>query len=135
MKDCALGAVNLVQLLRIQSQGTMPVQASGPGGDGLDVERASTSPSRPASSKSTMRKIVKATHIFTNQIFGVLGITPKMLTKAAGAAHGVSEDPAKMEMIRLRAGVVRDPRGKYPRCDGRPTQLGPSGGKMRRGRR
>jgi hypothetical protein len=113
VKDCALGAVNLVQLLRIQSQGTMPVQAAAPASMTLMLNALDFAEQAGLAEIGT-EQIVRATRIFSNQIFTVLGITPQMLTKAAGAVHEVSEDPAKMEMVRRRAGVVRDPRSSTP---------------------
>lgn len=113
VKDCALGAVNLVQLLRIQSQGTMPVQAMAAAAMTLMLNALDFA-EQAGLVEIGNEQIVRATQIFSNQIFNVQGITPQMLTRLAGAVHGVSEDPTKMEMIRRRAGVVRDPRASLP---------------------
>lgn len=113
VKDCALGAVNLVQMLRIQSQGTMPVQAMAPAAMTLMLNALDFA-EQAGLVKVDTPAIVRATNIFTNQIFAVLGITPKMLTQAAGAVHGIAEDPTKMEAIKRRAGVVRDPAASTP---------------------
>lgn len=113
VKDCALGAVNLVQLLRIQSQGTMPVQAMAPAAMTLMLNALDFA-EQAGLVEIDNEAIVRATRIFTNQIFAVLGVTPQMLTQAAGGVHGIAENSTQMEMIKRRAGVVRDPLASTP---------------------
>jgi hypothetical protein len=113
VSDCALGAVNLVQMLRLQSQGTMPVQAMVPAAMVLMLNALDFA-ERARLAEIDNEQIVRATHIFTNQIFAVLGITPQMVHRTASAVQGFIEDPAKLELIRRRAGVVRDPRASLP---------------------
>lgn len=58
--------------------------------------------------------IDQATRAATDRIATVTHVTPDRLQKAAAAAHGVMKDPQKMQMVRLRAGIDRDPRAPTP---------------------
>lgn len=113
VNDCALGAVNLVQMLRLQSQGTMPDQAMAPAAMTLMLHALDFA-EQAGILTVDMEVLTRATRLYTNQIFKVRGITPQMLTKAAGAVREVADSPEKMEMVKRRAGVVRDPRASSP---------------------
>lgn len=113
VSDCALGAVNLVQLLRLDSQGTMPVQAMAPAAFTLMLNALDFAESAGLVDVDN-ETIVRATHLYTNTIFKVLGVTSGMLTKGAAAVQGVADNPGQMEMIKRRAGLVRDPQASTP---------------------
>lgn len=113
VSDCALGAVNLVMLLRVQSQGTMPDQAMAPAAATLMLHALDFA-EQAGLVAVDMEALTRAMRLYTNQIFKARGITPQMLTKAAGAVRGVVDNPEQMELIKRRAGVVRDPRASSP---------------------
>lgn len=113
VRDCVRGAVNIVAHLKLMSRGTMPVRAMVPAAlslmlQGLDfVDKANI--------KSIGRdELARATRMFIDDITKMLGVTPQMLQQAAALAQGVMNDPAKMELVKRRAGIVRDPRAGVP---------------------
>ncbi len=111
--DAAVGAINLVMLMRKQSRGTMPAKAIPPAAMTLMLQALDFV------DKSRIKRISapdldRATHIFTNHMFTVNGITPAMLRSMAVKVHGVTQDPTHMEMLARRAGVVKDPRASQP---------------------
>lgn len=113
VNDAAVGAVNLVLLMRKQSRGTMPIKALVPAAMTLMLQ-ALDFVDKARITKVTAKKLDRATLIFRNQIFGAFHITPDVLKKAATAAHGVMQNPAQMDIIARRTGVVKDPRASVP---------------------
>lgn len=113
VSDCALGAVNLIQLLKMNSQGTMPEQAAAPAGFTLMLVALDFAASAGLI-EIDMETIVRATHLYTNQAFKVNGITPQMLARMGVDTQGVMENPGQLELLRRRAGVVRDPGASTP---------------------
>lgn len=111
--ESAVGAINLVMLMRRQSRGTMPAKAIPPAAMTLMLQ-ALDFVDKARIKKIGAKDLDRATHIFTNHIFTVFGITPAMLNKLAVRAHGISQDPTQMEMLARRAGVVKDPRASMP---------------------
>lgn len=103
--DCAKGAVNLVLILRRQAKGVMPLKAMVPAGmtlmiKALDfVDKSKIMPIDNAT-------LVKATHIFTNEMFGAFKISPQMLHHAADKVHGMTQDPATMDKMRKASGIT-----------------------------
>lgn len=111
--DCAKGAINLCLLLKRQSRGTMPLKAMVPAAYTLMLHALDFA-GKMGLVKIDNSIVVQATHYFTNHIFQVLKITPKMLSTAAHNLHGIVSDPAKMELINRKAGTVKDPRASEP---------------------
>lgn len=111
--DAAVGAVNLVLLMRKQSRGTMPIKALVPAAMTLMLQALDFC-EKARITKITPKKLDRATLIFRNQIFGAFHITPDVLKAAAAKAHGVMQDPAQMDIIARRTGVVKDPRASVP---------------------
>jgi hypothetical protein len=111
--DCAQGAVALVLIMRRESKGVMPMKAMIPAGmtlmfHGLDfVDRAKIA-------KIAAPEIDRAARIFTNTLFAKLKITPAMLQHAAGRVHAITQDPAAMAAINLKAGLTRHPNAATP---------------------
>lgn len=111
--ECARGAINLVVLLGHQSRGHMPTKAMIPASmtlmlQALDVvDRAKIAP-------VGRDQLVQATHIWSNRVMTVFKIPPQMLNKMADMSHKVMTNPTQMEMIKRRAGLVRDPRASTP---------------------
>jgi hypothetical protein len=59
-------------------------------------------------------ELVRATHIFTDTIFARFGITKQGLANAAQRVHAITQDPAAMNAINLKAGVVAHPGALSP---------------------
>lgn len=114
---CATGAVNLVMLMKSQAKGTVPPQAIPPAAmtlmlQGLDLlERAGVV-------KIDADELARATHIYTDRIMAVYKVTPELLKKAAGRVHQIMQDPAKMELINRKAGIVKAPGASEPTVPG-----------------
>jgi hypothetical protein len=111
--DCAKGAVALVLIMRMHSKGVMPMQAGIPAGvslmlHGLDfIDHAKVvSIAEP--------ELVRATTMFTNQLFFKLGISPQMLTSASQRVHQIVQDPDAMHKIQLKAGILKAPNAATP---------------------
>lgn len=113
LKDCAEGAVNLVMVLRRGARGVMPLKAMIPGAFTLMLEALDVA-ERIGAVKVGNEELAQATKFFNDYLFKVLKITPEMLNKAAGAAYGVISDRDKMEVVKRRVGLVKDPRASTP---------------------
>jgi hypothetical protein len=59
-------------------------------------------------------ELVRATHIFTNEMFAACHITPPMLARAANRVHAITQDPQAMEAIKMKAGLTRHPMAATP---------------------
>lgn len=108
VNDCAKGAVNLAMLLRKQSRGTMPLKAMIPAAMTLMLHALDFV------DKSGMKKIgtpelVEATHTFANFMFKQIGLSPQMLQKAHESVTAVTNDPAHLEAMKRKAGMVKAP--------------------------
>jgi hypothetical protein len=113
VNDCAKGAVNLVFLLRKQTRGTMPVQALVPAGMTLMLH-ALDFVDKIGLMKIGTPELVQATHTFTNMMFRNLGISPQMLAKAHESVENVAKDPAHLEAMKQKAGIVKSPNSSTP---------------------
>lgn len=111
--DCAKGAINLCLLLRRQSRGTMPLKAMIPAAYTLMLHALDFA-AKAGMVTINNGVVVQATHYFTNHIFSVLKITPQMLQTASTNLHKITSDPAKMELINRKAGVVKSPMASEP---------------------
>ncbi len=106
--DCAIGAINLVLLMKQHARGVMPVKAMVPAAmtlmlQGLDlVDKAGIA-------KVGAAELARATRIFNNHLFNVLKITPAVLQNMGTKVHAVMQDPAHMDLIARKAGVVKAP--------------------------
>lgn len=109
INDCAIGAVNLVMILRGRSRGTMPDNALAPAAMALMLQALDFA-DKSGIVKVGKDEMVRATRTFFNRIFAAFKITTPMLNKMAGSVGGVMNDPAKLEAINRRAGTVKDPR-------------------------
>lgn len=113
VNDSAVGAVNLVMLMSKQSRGTMPIKALVPAAMAIMLQALDFC-EKARITKITPKKLDRATLIYRNHIFSAFRITPEVLKKAAVHAHGVMQDPTKMDIIARRVGVVKDPRASQP---------------------
>lgn len=113
VNDCAKGAVNLVFLLRKQTRGTMPVQALVPAGMTLMLH-ALDFVDKMGIKKIGTPELVEATHTFTNMMFRNLGVSPQMLQKAHESVENVAKDPAHLEAMKQKAGIVKAPTASTP---------------------
>lgn len=113
VKDCAVGAVNLAVLMRVHSRMSMPVQAMVPASMTLMLHALDMA-NRLGLVKVDQNVVNTATHIFTEYWVRSQGITPQMITHAAGIVHGITQDPTKMDMLARRTGVVKHPMASEP---------------------
>lgn len=120
IKAAADGAVSLVLMLRLQSRNTMPVKAMIPAGATL-MFHALDFLDKSGAVKIGVNELAQATRIFGDRIMRAMGMTPQKLTALATKVHAVSQDPAQMDTLAKRTGVVRDPRASLP------TPLPPGG--------
>lgn len=119
VKACAVGAVNLAFML-IKSDQTPPtdrVLAATVHASYLLMLQALDVAAKMGLVEITEGDggtIDKATRMATNQIAMNMHLTPDKLNTAATKVHGVMKDPKKMQDIRLKIGVDRDPRAPEP---------------------
>lgn len=106
--DCAVGAVNLVLILRKESKGIMPLKAMVPAGMTLMLKALDFADSI-GSVKIDNDALVRATHIFTNHLMAAFRITPTMIQTAMQRTHALMQDPQKMAAIKMKAGVMKHP--------------------------
>jgi hypothetical protein len=118
--DAAKGAVAMVIVMRKEAKGIMPMKAMVPAALTLML-KALDFADRSGIVKVAEPELVRATHIFTDQIFARTGITKAGLQKAANRVHAITQDPEAMAKINLRAGITRHPMAAEP------TPLPPSG--------
>lgn len=108
LSDCAIGAINLVLLLRKQSRNTMPMKALVPGAMTLMLQALDFA-DRTGLLKVGNGELVQATHIFTSHIFKMLNITGPMLQTAAQKIRQITSDPASVEKMQHAAGTMKAP--------------------------
>lgn len=111
--DAAKGAVSLVIILRQQAHGVMPLKAAVPAAMTLML-KALDFIDRSKIAKVGQPELVRATHIFTDTIFARFGITKAGLANAATKIHAITQDPASVEKLNLKAGVTRHPMAATP---------------------
>lgn len=108
VKGAARGAVALALILRREAKGVMPLKAMIPAALTLMLH-ALDFVNRSGAAAVGQKELVRATHIFANDMLGAFNITPPMLKRAAAQVHAVTQDPAKMEMIHRKLGSVVAP--------------------------
>lgn len=113
ISDCAVGAVNLVLLMRKESRGTMPYKAMIPAAMTLML-KALDFADRLGLVKITNDELVKATHIFTNTLMARFKITAPMIHNAVRKVHGIMQSPRNMELLKRKAGMVVAPNASSP---------------------
>lgn len=120
--DAARGAVALVLAMKHQAKGVMPPKAMIPAGMTL-MFHALDFLDRAGVVKVSEPEIDSATRTFTNLLFQKLGITTAILQRLTGRVHQITQDPASMAAINLKAGVTRHPNAATPT----PLPSGPPG--------
>ena len=113
VSDAAKGAVALVIILRKQARGIMPLKAAVPAAMTLML-KALDFADRAKIVKVGQPELVRATHIFTDDIFAKFGITKQGLANAAQRVHAITQDPDAMAKINLKAGVTQHPLAAAP---------------------
>ncbi len=113
VKAAARGAVALALILRREAKGVMPIKAMVPAALTLMLH-ALDLVNRAGKVKVGEPELVRAAHIFANDLFGAFNITPPMLHRAAAMVHAVTQDPQAMQAIRLKAGIDRHPNAAIP---------------------
>ncbi len=95
----AKGAVGLMLIMRKDARGAMPMKAAVPA------------------------ELVRGTHVFTDFLFARMGITKQGLANVAAKVHGLTQDPAAMQAIQMKAGLLKHPMAATPT----PLPPGPGG--------
>jgi hypothetical protein len=106
VRDCALGAVHLALILRRQSRGTMPLQSMIPAAATLMLKALDFASSSKLATIDT-NAVVRASHIFTNEIFKSFQISPKMIQHAGAKVHALTQDPVAMKKMRIASGFEK----------------------------
>jgi hypothetical protein len=112
VRDAAKGAVSLVLILRRNARGVMPLKAMVPAAMTLML-RALDFVNRTGTKIGTP-ELVRATHIFTNEVFAAFHITPAMLAHASTQVHALTQDPVAMAAINQKAGITQHPNAANP---------------------
>jgi hypothetical protein len=113
VSDAAQGAAALVLTMQKQSKGVMPMKAMIPAGITL-VFHALDFIDRAKVATIAEPQIDRASTIYVNTMFHKLGITPAMLQQATGNVHRLMNDPASMQKIQMKAGLLRHPDSATP---------------------
>ena len=108
VNDCAVGAVHLALIMRKQTHNTMPLKSMVPGAMTLMLQALDFC-DKSGIAKIGNAELVRATHVFTNTVFKAFKITPNMINVAATKVHSAMQDPAKMELLKRQAGLVKHP--------------------------
>jgi hypothetical protein len=111
--DAAKGAISLCLILRKQAHGVMPLKAMVPAAMTLML-KALDFADRSKIIQIGTPELVRATHIFTDFLFARFGITKAGLANAANRVHAITQDPAQMELINRKAGIVKSPDASEP---------------------
>lgn len=99
VRDCAVGAVNLVLYLRSIAKGTMPPEAMIPAATTLMLQALDFA-DQAGIQKIGKPELARATHIFTNAILQGFGVTTKILDRAAGQVQGLTQNPEQLEALK-----------------------------------
>ncbi len=113
--DCAAGAVGLVLLLYKHTKGTMPIKAMVPAGMTLMLHALDFASKLGA--KIGNAELDRATRIYANTMFKNLGITPQMLQKGHDNIAAAIKDPAYLELMQRKAGLLKAPNASTPTGD------------------
>lgn len=113
ISDCVNGAINLCLLMRKQSRGTMPPQAMIPAAMTLML-KALDFADRAGIVKIGNDELVQATRLFTDTIFKRFGISKQMIYTATQKVHAITQDPAQMEKLKMKAGFTKHPLAPEP---------------------
>lgn len=111
--DCVVGAINLAIILRKQSRNTMPLKAMVPAATTLMLH-AMDFAEELGIVKIDKPELDQATHLLVNTLFKRFGVTPQMLSTAAGKVHALTQNPVSMERMKWAAGMTKDPRSAVP---------------------
>lgn len=113
LSDAATGAVNLVFILNKQARGTAPIQAMVPAAMTLMLH-ALDFIDRTGMMTIGKEELATASKKFADVVFRNMNLTPQMLAKAHESVVKVSKDPAHMEAMKRKAGLVRAPGASVP---------------------
>lgn len=113
ISDCAVGAVNLVMMMRRESRGTMPEKAMVPAAMVLML-KALDFVDKARIAKIGNDEVNRATRICMTKIFEAFNITPQMLKAAGSNVREIMNDPAKMDLLGRKAGVLKAQGGAVP---------------------
>lgn len=123
---CAMGAVNLVQMLNRQARNTMPPQALVWASmtlmlQALDfVDKAKIAPIDKAD-------LDRATRLFMKHILQAFGVTPQKLTAMGAETQKIMADPARMDALARQVGIMKAPSARSQPSgiiDGAPIEEG-----------
>lgn len=132
IKAAAQGAVGLVLILQKEAAGkqqVMPEQALVPAAMTL-LFKALDFLDRSKIVAIGEPELVRATHIWTDFLLARRGIGKQGLAKAAEQVNKIARDPATMEKLQLKAGLLRHPMATTPTPV--PQAAAPAGGMINR---
>ncbi len=118
----AKGAVGLMLIMRKDAKGAMPMKAAVPAAMTLFL-KALDFISRSKIAPVGEAELVRGTHVFTDFLFARMGITKQGLANVAAKVHGLTQDPAAMQAIQMKAGLLKHPMAATPT----PLPPGPGG--------
>ena len=113
VRAAAAGTVALLMIFRSHAKGIMPIKAMAPAGLTLMLY-ALDFLNRSGAAKIGNAELDRAEQIFANDMFHALGITAAMIHAAAAQVHGITQDPAAMYQVNMKAGVLRHPNAATP---------------------
>lgn len=113
LSDAAVGAVNLVFLLNKQARGMAPIQAMVPAAMTLMLH-ALDFIDRTGMMTIGQQELGAASKKFADVVFRNMNITPQMLKKAGESVQNAAKDPANVEAMKRKAGLVRAPGASVP---------------------
>lgn len=111
--DAGKGAASLVFILRKNSRDTMPLNAMVPAGATLMLN-ALDFLEQAGIAEIGKEEITIATKAYTDVVFKGLGVSPQMLAKGNETIENATKDPAIMEQMRRKAGLVKAPGTSTP---------------------
>lgn len=113
ISDAGKGAAAVLLILRKNSRDTMPLHAMIPAGATLMFHALDFIQKAGIADVGT-EEITIASKAYADTIFKSLGVTPQMLAKGNEAVEKATKDPAMMEKMKRKAGLVKAPGTSSP---------------------
>lgn len=113
VQAAAVGAVQLVFMLRGHATGKVPEQAMIPAAYTLMMQALAFIEDAKLA-KIGPDEITWATRVWMNTVFTRFGIPPAALERQKKAAEGIINNPARLERLHLLTGYTVDPRAPRP---------------------
>lgn len=111
--DAAKGSVNLMLIMKKQARGQWPEEAGIPAAYTLML-RGLDFIDHSGVVKIGAPELARAIHLFSNQLFWRIGLTPKMLQTVTERVHAIVQNPDDMQKLNLKNGLSRHPDAAIP---------------------